>query len=146
MGRFFISTIKKQAILDAQGNNCAYCDAEFTVLNPPGFDHFIPHCAGGPTNEGNMFACCHKCNNRKNDLRFNSLESLRAWIAAKQPGELLCDHCGKAFTPQIERKGIRFCSHSCRTSHFSLQHYYQNKEKILAKRKADRARENARTR
>ncbi len=53
----------RQAILEADGHTCVYCNAEATTT-----DHITPGSRGGPSTPDNLAAACFPCNNSKKDL------------------------------------------------------------------------------
>ncbi len=65
-----------KAKLLARDPHCIYCRAKIT--KDPTLEHAIPYAKGGPDAPWNLWLCCFKCNNLKQDRHpLDWLEDLR---------------------------------------------------------------------
>lgn len=83
---------KQIEILHKQENKCFYCDREFgsivyrnehPVLLKTHWDHLVPHAYSGSSLDKEFVAACHVCNNYKNKLLFESIESAQIFLKRK---------------------------------------------------------------
>ena len=51
-----------QAVLDRDGNTCAWCGRSFDRLVRPTTEHVVPRVKGGPSWLENEVAACRRCN------------------------------------------------------------------------------------
>lgn len=52
---------RKQQVLERHGHRCVYCDERYDVADLT-VDHVEPRVKGGDHSDGNLVACCRRCN------------------------------------------------------------------------------------
>ena len=87
----------KQAILEAQGGCCAYCDRRFgTAIEFRGrlrflrvcWDHLVPYSYSHNNLGDNFVAACQMCNGWKSNLMFQTMDDARVFLNRKWAREI----------------------------------------------------------
>ena len=74
-------TVKQwQRILLKGGNQCTYCDREFSDKLKAVQDHFIPLSKGGAYTKENIVPACQSCNSRKSNKVFKDIHEAREYL------------------------------------------------------------------
>lgn len=58
------NTERKQRVLERHENRCVYCGEQYDAAELT-VDHVQPRVKGGDHSEGNLVACCRRCNAEK---------------------------------------------------------------------------------
>jgi hypothetical protein len=68
MSKAYISKALRQRVREQARHRCGYCLSQERITGQPlDVDHIIPEARGGPTEEGNLWLMCGKCNQYKGD-------------------------------------------------------------------------------
>ena len=87
----------RQRVLTRDNYRCRYCNTELTDTSAR-LDHVVPWHLGGPTNIGNLVACCDFCNKAK----YGSMEVAVELLSAESEDDV--DAIMEAFADEWREK------------------------------------------